>query len=226
MKAIINSSKRTRWFKASVAFLPCLLFLISPSCQKDELNQASILDMDVMSLPALSSKDNLKHGGDYLYIACEKSDYALQYNLDGSGAIKKICSGFWGISSLAVNPITKELFLSDDDGSWGVYVVHSDQNIADVGVPSDFCNPNALAFDNQNRLLVANACGSITRYDLDHNESTTIGIGFWNPQGIAFYNNTIYFSDCNGYIYFIKSKDTNLPIVQGDISHRLISVCP
>jgi hypothetical protein len=57
MKAIINSLKRTHWFKASVAFLTCLLFLISPSCQKDESEQDSLIDIDLMSSSALSKKD-------------------------------------------------------------------------------------------------------------------------------------------------------------------------
>jgi DNA-binding beta-propeller fold protein YncE len=223
VKTIIVSSKRTYWFKVPVAFLTCLLFLIFPSCQKDELNQDSILDMDAMSLPVSSSKDNLKNGRDYLYIACENSDYAVQYKMDGSGTIKKICSGFWGISSLAINPKTKELFLSDDDGTPGVYVVHSDQSIMGIGENGDNGNPNALAFDNHNGLLVADANGYILRYDLTQNQKTIIGVGFCIPQGIAFYNKNIYFSDCGGYIYFIESDDINLPVNKEDISHRLIN---
>lgn len=223
MKVIINSLKRTNWFKASVSFLTCLLFFTFPSCQKDELNQGSIPDIDGLSTSTLSSKYNLKYGGEYLYIACENSDYAVQYKMDGSGTVKQICSGFWGISSLAINPITKELFLSDDDGKPGVYVVHSDQSIAGIGAEGDNGNPNALAFDNRNGLLVADANGYILRYDLTQNQKTIIGVGFCGPQGIAFYNKTIYFTDCTGYIYFIKSNDTDLPIEQGDISHRLIN---
>ena len=223
MKSIINSLKRTHWLKASVALLTCLSFLLLPSCQKDELDQDSLLNMDKMSPTALSSKDNLKNGGDYLYIACENSDYAVQYKMDGSGMIKQICSGFWGISSLAINPITKELFLSDDNGTPGVYVVHSDQSIAGIGANGDNGNPNALGFDNRNGLLVADANGYILRYDLTQNQKTIIGVGFSCPEGIAFYNKTIYISDTRGYIYFIKSNDINLPIDGGDISCRLIN---
>jgi DNA-binding beta-propeller fold protein YncE len=223
VKTIINSFKRTHWFKASLAFFTYLLFLITPSCQKDKLSQNSILDTDIMSLPTLSSKDNLKNGGDYLYIACENSDYAVQYNIDGSGTVKQICSGFNGISSLAVNPKTKELFLSDDCGNPGVYVIHSDQSIAGIGANGDNGNPNALAFDNHNGLLVADANGYILRYDLTQNQKTTVGVGFCGPQGIAFYNKTIYFSDCSGYIYFIESNDIDLPVNKEDISHRLIN---
>ncbi len=162
-------------------------------------------------------------GGSYLYIACEKSNYVLQYKMDGSGTIKKIGSGFQGAASLAINPITNELFLSDDDGSPGVYVVHSNQSVAGVGANGNFSNPNGLAFDNQNNLLVADAGSSILRYNLTQNQNTTIATGFSIPQGVAFYDNTIYFSDANGYIYFIRSTDTNLPINQADTTHRLIN---
>ena len=36
MKTIINSCKRTYGFRVSIALITCLLFLIFPSCQKDE----------------------------------------------------------------------------------------------------------------------------------------------------------------------------------------------
>jgi uncharacterized protein (TIGR02145 family) len=49
VKAIIYYFKRTNWFKALVAFLTCLLFLILPSCQKDELNQDSIADISPLA---------------------------------------------------------------------------------------------------------------------------------------------------------------------------------
>lgn len=62
MKKIINSSKRTHWFTFSIAFLTCLLFLIVPSCQKDELDQDSIPFMDEMSSSALSISGNLTQG--------------------------------------------------------------------------------------------------------------------------------------------------------------------
>jgi uncharacterized protein (TIGR02145 family) len=51
MKTIITL-KRPYRFKASMAFLTCLMFLILPSCQEDEFNQASISDMS----PYASSK--------------------------------------------------------------------------------------------------------------------------------------------------------------------------
>lgn len=160
-------------------------------------------------------------GDGYLYIACEKSDYVVQYKMDGSGTIKKIGTGFGGASSLAINPTTNELFISDD-GRPGVYVLNSSQTVANVGLNNDFTNPNGLAFDNQSRLLVACAGSSIQRYDLTQNQNTTMGIGFSIPQGIAFYDNTIYFSDANGYIYYIESTENGLPVNQTDIRFRLI----
>jgi hypothetical protein len=62
MRAIINSLKKTYWFKASMAFLTCLLFLISHSCQKDELNQDPILNMDGLSPSTLTKKDKISYG--------------------------------------------------------------------------------------------------------------------------------------------------------------------
>jgi uncharacterized protein (TIGR02145 family) len=67
MKALINSLKRTHWFKTQVAFLTCLLFLTFPSCQKDELNQDPMLNMDNMS----SSKLPISYSGT-LYYAPER----------------------------------------------------------------------------------------------------------------------------------------------------------
>jgi uncharacterized protein (TIGR02145 family) len=62
MKAIINSLKKTHWFKVQAAFLTCLLFLIFPSCQKDELDQGSVPDMDGLSSSALSTKGKISYG--------------------------------------------------------------------------------------------------------------------------------------------------------------------
>jgi len=56
MKAFINSLERTHWFKALIALITCLLFLIFPSCQKVEIYQDPMLDMDVMSPSALVKK--------------------------------------------------------------------------------------------------------------------------------------------------------------------------
>ena len=58
MKALINSLKRIHWFKASVSFLTCLLFLSFPSCQEDEFDQGSIPDMDLMSSSAVSQSSS------------------------------------------------------------------------------------------------------------------------------------------------------------------------
>jgi uncharacterized protein (TIGR02145 family) len=56
MKALINSLKRTHGFKALVAFLTCLLFLIFPSCQKDEFDQDSTIGIYALSSSASSLK--------------------------------------------------------------------------------------------------------------------------------------------------------------------------
>ncbi len=48
MKAIINFSKRTNRFKALVALITCLLFLIPPACEKYDPDQDSLPEMDEM----------------------------------------------------------------------------------------------------------------------------------------------------------------------------------
>jgi uncharacterized protein (TIGR02145 family) len=55
MKTIINSSRRTLWFKVSIAIITCLSFLILPYCQKEELSQAPMLNMNNIS-PSASAK--------------------------------------------------------------------------------------------------------------------------------------------------------------------------
>jgi len=62
MKSIINSLKRTHWFKALMALITCVSFLISPSCQKDEFNQDSILNMDGLSYSSLSKTGKISYG--------------------------------------------------------------------------------------------------------------------------------------------------------------------
>jgi uncharacterized protein (TIGR02145 family) len=62
VKTIINSSKRTHWFKVSVTFLTCLMFLTLPSCQKNEFNQDYIPDIDIMTSSALSKNGKISYG--------------------------------------------------------------------------------------------------------------------------------------------------------------------
>jgi uncharacterized protein (TIGR02145 family) len=64
VKTINFSSKRITqlWYKAWIAYLTCLLFLILPSCQKNEPNQDPMLNMDNMSSSTSSKKDNISYG--------------------------------------------------------------------------------------------------------------------------------------------------------------------
>jgi uncharacterized protein (TIGR02145 family) len=59
MKAIVNSSVKTSWFKASVAFLIGLLFLSFPACQKDEFDQDPKLNLDNITPSGSSNKVKL-----------------------------------------------------------------------------------------------------------------------------------------------------------------------
>jgi uncharacterized protein (TIGR02145 family) len=53
MKAIISFQKRTHWFLALVTLIPWLLFLVLPSCQKDEFEKDSMRNMPSMSCTGL-----------------------------------------------------------------------------------------------------------------------------------------------------------------------------
>jgi uncharacterized protein (TIGR02145 family) len=63
MKANGNFSKRTNWFKVSMALITCLSFLAFPSCQKDESEQ-DLLDMEGIVYKAieLSSTADVLYG--------------------------------------------------------------------------------------------------------------------------------------------------------------------
>lgn len=60
MKAIINFSKRTNWFKALGALITCLLFLIPPACEKLDPNQDSLPDMDEMVATPRAANSSVK----------------------------------------------------------------------------------------------------------------------------------------------------------------------
>jgi uncharacterized protein (TIGR02145 family) len=74
VKTIINSLKRTCWLKVSLAFITCLLFLIFPSCQRDEFDQDPILGIDELSTSSLMMLDKDK----------DKKKYNLIKDVDGN----------------------------------------------------------------------------------------------------------------------------------------------
>jgi len=53
MKAIISFQKKAHWFLALVTLIPWLLFLVLPSCQKDEFEKDSMRNMPSMSCTGL-----------------------------------------------------------------------------------------------------------------------------------------------------------------------------
>lgn len=53
MKAIISFQKKAHWFLALVTLIPWLLFLVLPSCQKDEFENDSMRNMPSMSCTGL-----------------------------------------------------------------------------------------------------------------------------------------------------------------------------
>ena len=61
MKTITISSKRNHWLKALMAFISCLLLItFPPSCQVDEAERNSKLDMDLLSSSELYKMDKPK----------------------------------------------------------------------------------------------------------------------------------------------------------------------
>ena len=81
MKALINSLKRTSWFKAALAFLTCLLFMIFHSCQKDEFDQDAMLSMDMMSFSyyAISPSAIVYYGPETFTITSKEPVVETQY---------------------------------------------------------------------------------------------------------------------------------------------------
>jgi hypothetical protein len=63
MKAIVNFSKRTNWFKASIVLVTCLLFLIHPACEKLEPNQDPLSDMEMVATPRAASSSSIMYWG-------------------------------------------------------------------------------------------------------------------------------------------------------------------
>jgi uncharacterized protein (TIGR02145 family) len=60
MKTFNNSFKGTHWFYSSLVLLVCLSFLIIPSCQKEEPDEGSAPDMDLMSSQASPNKPKFR----------------------------------------------------------------------------------------------------------------------------------------------------------------------
>jgi uncharacterized protein (TIGR02145 family) len=107
VKTIINFSKKIHLFKVSVAFLTCLFFLILPSCQKDESDQDSLLNMDNMS-----SSSSPKNG---------KISYGKVKDIDGNVyKTVKIGKQWWMAENLKTTSLNDRTLLSnvDDNTAW------------------------------------------------------------------------------------------------------------
>ncbi len=161
--------------------------------------------------------------GYYIYIANEGKGGGgtTIFQMDRYGYGYEIGSFFNGPSGLAIHPVTGDLYVSDDNN--GIYQVLSDgslENIKDtLDLTTEFQNPNALAFDDQNRLLVAEAGDSIKRITLDPDNATVelLAQGFQIPQGVAAFGTDVFFTDNTGYIYQITDNHT-LPVSPSDNS--------
>jgi hypothetical protein len=82
MKTVINSCKRTFCFKASIALLTCLLFLVFPSCQKDELNQDPILKMDLISTTSVTTNSPVVYYGPKTFTRSTGAPFAETIRLE------------------------------------------------------------------------------------------------------------------------------------------------
>ncbi|MGD8780763.1 MAG: hypothetical protein PVH88_17595 [Ignavibacteria bacterium] len=156
----------------------------------------------------------------YLYVANEGvggGNTILKILSDGSATI--VGTGFNGPAGVAVHPETKDLFISDDYGS--VYRIKSDGSSSIV--ISELMNPNGLAFDSNNRLLIAEAGGQITRINLETNLSEILATGFGTLQGIGEFQGDIFFTDNSGYVFYIQ-EETTLPIVAPAESNRFTTI--
>lgn len=155
--------------------------------------------------------------GEYLLVANEGVDEftpggeIIAILPDGSVAV--LGSGFFGTSGLVSHPETGNLFISDDNQH--VYkVIPGSAEVVTITDPSaGFDNPNGLACDSQDRLLVADAgdgtanTGSIWRLDLETTEWTQLAEGFAIPQAMVEYDGIIYFTDFSGKIFKIDGTE-------------------
>jgi DNA-binding beta-propeller fold protein YncE len=141
-----------------------------------------------------------------LYVANENADTIVQVVLDPRRT-RVVGEGFPGASGLAVDPTTGDLYVSDD--SPGVFKVEPSGTV--TSVPGPYENPNALAFDSQGRLLVAdNNLGQILR--LENDQYSALATGFGCPQAIAAQGARVFFATMPGRVYRIDPDDP-LPIV-------------
>ncbi len=172
----------------------------------DEYSFTLILD-DTVNPADLAWSDYSSLGDAYLYVANEGGGGGgtdvIQIANDGSAEL--VATGFNGPSGLDVRESTADLTISDDQSS--LYTADTLGNVTTI-FSGMFNNPNALFFENDDSLLVADAGSSIIRADLVSETLETLADGFDIPQAVAMYDGDIYFTDYFGYIYRINAEDT------------------
>ena len=86
MKAIINSLKRTHWFKLSIVLIGCLLLLtFPPSCQKDEGNLPdfrSISGTNMITTPATSDDVPVLYYGHKIFTRVQGNPFVETQNIE------------------------------------------------------------------------------------------------------------------------------------------------
>lgn len=133
----------------------------------------------------------------------------IAIGIDGNAAV--VGTDFFGPSGIAVHPETGDLYISDDQND--IYMIDDTNTLTEIATGLVFHNPNALAFDNQGRLLIAEAgsedFSGISRVDLDEDPMTreVLASGFDNPQAVLFYDGAVYFTDNSGSIFMIEDSD-------------------
>ncbi len=151
--------------------------------------------------------------GDYfLYVTNEGyiggGETIIQIDSNGSAAV--VGTGFNGPSGLALNETSTDLFVSDDDSA--AYIVRTNGSVETILADGELDNPNALAFDAEGRLLIAEAGqGSIYRANLSTDYVEIMAQWFSVPQAVAFYDGDVYFTDDSGWVYIIH-EDDELPV--------------
>ncbi len=133
----------------------------------------------------------------------------IAIGIDGNAAV--VGTDFFGPSGIAVHPETGDLYISDDHN--GIYTIDDTNTLTEIATGLTFHNPNALAFDDQGRLLIAEAgsedFSGISRVDLNEEPMTreVLASGFDNPQAVLFYDGAVYFTDNSGSIFMIEDSD-------------------
>lgn len=192
--------------------------------EQDESNNCTQITIATLDSIPDSSGDALQEG-EVLLVANERAGgggQALSLVLTDGSAIE-YSNNFAGPSGLVIHPDTGVLYVSDDQTNDNIF---SEMSTA-VFSSSDYglSNPNGLDFDDEGRLLIADAGHQIVRVDLTDNSVVVLATGFANPQAVVNYGDDIYFTDFTGHVFRI-TPSSPVPVTPGTVEMLTEEIAP